>query len=123
MSRRCPRPAGSGRHSCSEVLAAIARRNSLFFGIRVRRFLDDRAQQCAIRLNPAANDLPLLAVPLLEAYGAAALVIGARQFQRLNEAVRAQLLQTRVVEIQVLKTPADLFARKRVVAEPGLSHA
>ena len=48
--------------------------------------------------------------------GTAAFVIGARQFQRLDQPLRAQCRQTCVVEIEVLEAPAHLFPGQRLLA-------
>src|SRR6516225_11764919 len=98
----------------SEVLAAIARRDALFLRVRQGRLLDDRTQQRTVGLHPVADHVPLLAVPLLEAHGAAAFMIRAGQLERLDETECAELFQARIVEIQMLEAPAHLLARERL---------
>src|SRR5262249_36075134 len=77
----------------------------------------------AIRVDPVADRVPLRAVPLLELHRAAALVVRARELDGLEQAERAQLLQARVVDVQVLEAPAHLFTGERALAELRLRDA
>src|SRR6266550_2412578 len=97
-------------------LAAVARSNVLFLGVRRSRLLDHRPHQLAIRLDPVGDHLPLVAVPLLELDRTTTFMVGAGHLQRLHESGGAQLLETGVADLQVLDAPAHLFARQRLLA-------
>src|SRR4030095_5739155 len=117
-----PLRAGAGLWSGRDALtrsafgAAVARRDVLFLGIRGRRLLDHGAHQIAIRSDPVGDDDPLGAVPLLEFDRAAAFMVQARHLERLHEACRAELLETRFGDGEVLEAPADLLAGQRLLA-------
>ena len=59
------------------LLGAVARRDALLLRVRGRRLLDDRPHERPVGRDPVGDDVPLLAVPLLEFDGAAALVVRA----------------------------------------------
>src|SRR5476651_454292 len=107
----------------SGFLAAITRGDALFGGVFFRRGFNDRPQQLAVGLHPVADQVPFGAVPLLEAHGTAAFVVRAGQLQRLHQAQGAQLFEARVVQFQMLKAPAYLFACKRLLAVLLLGNA
>src|SRR3989442_1569393 len=100
----------------SGFLAAVARSDVLFLGIRSRGLLDHRPHQFAIRLDPIGDHLPLVAVPLQELHRAASFVVHARHLERLHEARCAELLEACVADLQVLDAPADLLAGQRLLA-------
>src|SRR5579883_981619 len=102
---------------------AITDRDPLLLGVPRRRLLDDGAQELAIGLDPVAYPPELRAVPLHEAHGAAAFVVGARELDGLKQAHRAELLQAAFVDVDVLETPADLLTGQRLIAELGLGDA
>ena len=80
--------------------------------------VDQRQQQVAVRLHPAVgDDVPLLAVPLDDLASAAALVVLDGELERLLEADRADLLETRVVEVEMLEPPLGLLPVDRADAE------
>src|SRR3989440_10800978 len=97
-------------------LAAVARSNVLFLGVRRSRLLDHRPHQLAIRLDPVGNHLPLVAVPLLELDRTATFMVGASHLQRLHESGGAQLLEAGVADLKVLDAPAHLFTGQRLLA-------
>src|SRR5450755_4252203 len=108
------RPGAMGGLASS--LRAVARGDALLSRIFGRRGFHHVADQLSVRLNPAADDFPLLAVPLLELHRAAALVVQAGDFQRLDEALGPELLDALLVEVQVFESPANLFAGERLLS-------
>src|SRR6185295_10346097 len=93
---------GFGALSLHGIVGAIARRDALLLRVLRRVGLDLLAHQLAVGLHPVADGLPLIAVPLLEFRQARAFMIQARHLERRHQADRAQLLQTLVVDVQVL---------------------
>src|SRR5690348_14420338 len=81
-----------------------------------RRVLDQRLDHVVVRRVPVRRDVPVLAVPGLDAGGAGALVVGAAHLDRLELAFEAELLEAVGREIEVLETPAHLLAGHRLVA-------
>src|SRR4030095_16711921 len=67
-------------------LGAVALGDVVLLGVLRRALLDQRPHQLLVGLDPVADDLPLRPIPLLELYRATALVIGAGDLQRLDEA-------------------------------------
>src|ERR1700752_3184109 len=96
------------------LFRAIPGRDALLLGVLRRGGLDHGTHQALVRLDPVADPLPLLAVPLLELHLAAAFVVGAGHLERLHEAGSAQLLQALLVDVQVLEAPAHLLAGHRL---------
>src|SRR3954447_1163186 len=94
----------------SALLRAVARGDVLLLGVLLGRTLDHRIEDREVRLVVAGDDLPLLAVPLLDAGDIGALMILAAELQRLDHAVEAQLLDPLGSEIEVLEAPTHLFA-------------
>src|SRR6187431_1964986 len=78
-----PRPLFDDQCPSALFLGAVAQSDMLLGRILLGGGLDDRAEQRAVRRHPVADDVPLLAVPLLKFDGAAALVVRARQLQVL----------------------------------------
>ncbi len=95
----------------------------MFGGVFVRRFLDERPQELAIRFDPVRLHVPFLAVPLLKLHGARAFVIGARNVDRRQQAGRAQLRYPLIVEVEVLEAPLDLLPAERMFSEMILRDA
>src|SRR2546423_3153536 len=91
------------------LLAAVALRVpellALFDGGR----LDLGAHDVLHGLNPVRDDVPLLAVPLLDEERAAALVVLARDLDRVGEALHADLFEALLGQVQVLESPAHLL--------------
>src|SRR5205823_2928243 len=96
--------------SRSALLGAVARRDLLVRRVLGRLILDHRVEDRQIGLVVAGDGLPLLAVPLLDAGLVRALVILARELDRLHHAFEAQLLDALCGEAEVLEAPADLLA-------------
>src|SRR5262245_26706304 len=69
--------------------------------------------------DPVGDDVPLLAVPLLDEHGTVALVVLAGHLDRVREALHAELIEPRLREVQVLEAPAHLLAGERLVAVLG----
>ena len=126
------------RAACGAVLALIRwsrraclsspsqqSRGVIFFSFAYfgRAVFDHRLTSLLVRLDPVGDEVPLLAVPLLDArpaepsWSAQDTLIGAHQ------AVEAELLEPLVVEVQVLEAPAHLLAGHRLVAELALRGA
>src|SRR5215813_1504018 len=105
------------------LLGAVTRSDPLLLGVSGSRLFDQRPHDRLIRLDPVGDELPLFAVPLLELHGAASLVIHAGNFDRLEQAERAELFQSLFVDVQVLQPPANLLSRQRLLPELGLRGA
>src|SRR6266542_1083117 len=105
------------------LLGAVTRGDSLLLRVRGRRLLDHRPHDRLVRLDPLGDDVPFLAIPLLELDRAAPFVVRAGELDRLQQADGAELLQSLVVDVQVLQTPPHLLARQRLLAELGLRGA
>src|SRR6266568_1599708 len=78
--------------------------------------LDLRPDDVAHRRDPPRHDLPLLAVPLLDQQGSAALVVLAGDLDRVREALHAELVEPLLRQVEVLESPPDLLARQHLVA-------
>src|SRR6202158_3801754 len=98
------------------LLRTVARSDVLLLRVFRRRLLDHCAHELLVRLDPVGDHLPLVAVPLLELYRAAAFVIGAGHLRRLHEVVAAELLQSRVADLEVLDPPPHLLSGQRLLA-------
>ena len=59
----------------------------------------------------------------MDARLAGALVIEARGLQRQQNAIHAQRLDTRGIDVEIFRTPAHLFAGQGLLAVLGLRHA
>src|SRR5499426_3073658 len=98
------------------TVSALARCDALLLGVLPCRLLDHGAHERLIGGDPVGDHVPLLAVPLHELHRAAALVIEARDLERVHEPDGADLLQPGVVDPEVLDAPADLLAGERLLA-------
>src|SRR5688572_10502716 len=106
------------------LLRAVARRDSLFLRVLRRGGLDHGPHERLVGLDPVGDHVPLAAVPLQELHRAAALMVHARNLQRLHQTDRAELLQALIVDVQVLDAPAHLLAGDRLaLAEAPLRSA
>src|SRR5688572_16273278 len=101
----------------SAFLRAVARRDLLVRGVLGGRLLDHGIKDRTVSLVVVGDDLPRLAVPLMHAGFVGALMVLARQLDRLQHAFEAELLDAICRKIEVFKTPADLLARHRLIAE------
>src|SRR5712691_5403986 len=113
-------PAGSGGPqgpSLRSLLGAVTRRDPLLLGVGGRRLLDHRPHDRLIRLDPVGDQLTFRSVPLLKLDRAAPLVVLAGDLDRLQETGGAQLLQTLLVDVQVLQPPPHLLSGQRLLAE------
>src|SRR5919108_4932478 len=89
--------------SSSLLFRTVARRDALLLRVLRGRGLDHRAHDRLVGSDPVADHVPALAVPLQELDRAAALVVQARDLERLHQADRAELLQALLVDVQVLQ--------------------
>src|SRR5215813_2785858 len=108
---------GAAASTRSALLAAVARSDVVLLGVLHRALLDHRAHQRLVRLDPVADDLPAGTVPLLELHRSPRLVVGAGHLEGLDEARRPQLGEPGVIDLDVLQSPAHLFAGERLLAE------
>src|SRR6266849_6847030 len=107
LCRRAPR-----RHLFLAVALRVVELLALLDGGR----LDLRAHHVTHGLDPLGDDLPLLAVPLLDEHGAVALVVLAGNLDRPREALHAELVEPMFRQVEVLEPPPDLLAREHLVA-------
>src|SRR5437870_11381867 len=91
------------------LLAAVALRVAALLGLVDGGPLDLRADDVLHGLDPVRDDVPLLAVPLLDQDRAAALVVLARDLDRVREALHSDLLEALLGLVQVLEAPAHLL--------------
>src|SRR6267142_7131058 len=96
------------------LLAAVALRVAELLGLVGSGQFDLRAQHVLHGLDPVRDDVPLLAVPLLDEERAAALVVLARDLDRVGEALHADLFEALLGQVQVLEAPAHLLGRRRL---------
>src|SRR5262245_13670822 len=108
--RAAPCPALTSLLLLAAVALGVAERLGLVDGGR----LDLGAHDLLHRLHPVRDDVPLLAVPLLDQQGAAAFVVFAADLDRVGEALQPKLLQPLLREVEILETPADLLGARRL---------
>src|SRR5213592_3085875 len=96
------------------LLAAVALRVAELLGLVDGGRLDLRPHDVLHGLDPVRDDVPLLAVPLLHEDRPAALVVLARDLDRVREALHAKLFEPLVREVEVLEAPADLLAGRHL---------
>ena len=104
----------------SALRGAVARRDAVLRRVGGRRLLDHRAHDIADRLNPVADEVPLLAVPLLEEHRSIAFVVLAGDLDGQDEAAESELREALLGHIEVLEAPAYLRAGHPPVAVLGL---
>src|SRR6267378_2311024 len=88
------------------LLAAVALRVAELLGLVGSGQFDLRAQHVLHGLDPVRDDVPLLAVPLLDQDGAAALVVLAGDLDRVRETLHADLIEALLGQVEVLEAPA-----------------
>src|SRR5215471_19524578 len=93
---------------------AVAQGDVLLLRVLRRGLLDHRPHDRLVGGDPVADRVPFAAVPLQELHRAAALVVEARDPERLHQSGRTELLQALVVDVQVLERPAHLLAGDRL---------
>src|SRR5437588_12716783 len=99
------------------LLRAVAHRVAELLRLLDSRRLDLRPDHVAHRRDPVGDDVPLLAVPLLDQDGAAPLVVLAGDLDRMREILHPDLLEPLLSQVQVLEAPAHLLGGQRLVAE------
>src|SRR5262249_18861601 len=98
-------------------------RELLFSRVLGRRFLDHRSDHRIVGRDPIRREIPFLAVPGLDTAHSRALMVGARDFDRLQLVLEPELLQPFRSQIEVFEAPPDLLAGERLLAEPLLRGA
>src|SRR5205809_6794558 len=96
------------------LLAAVALRVAELLGLVDGGRLDLRADDVLHGLDAVRDDVPLLAVPLLDQDRGAALVVLARDLDRAREALHPDLLEALLGQVQVLEAPAQCVAVARL---------
>src|SRR2546428_9620543 len=91
------------------LLRAVAHRVVELLGLVDGRRLELRPHDVANRLDPVGDDVPLLAVPLLDERQPIALVVVAGHAERAHHSLHAQLLETLLRDIEVFEAPPDLL--------------
>src|SRR6516164_7783163 len=94
-----------------------AGRDVLFSRVFCRRVLDHGCDHVVVTDVPVGRDLPVLAVPGLDAPGARAFVVGARHLDRLEHVPETELLEAVGADVEILETPAHLLASHRLLTE------
>src|SRR5205807_3399651 len=110
------RSLGSVRHQA-------AGRDLLLGRVFCCSLLDHGRDQAVIAGVPVGRDLPVLAVPGLDACDARALVVGAGHLDRLQHTLESELLEAFRSQVEVFEAPPDLLASERLLAEPLLRGA
>src|SRR5215471_14957450 len=127
MATAWPPPSGQSDRNrsmpTSMSVRQAARVQLLVRRVLGRGVLDERLDHLVVGHVPVRSDLPVLAIPGLDAAGAGALVIGAGELDRLELALEAELLDAVRRDVEVLETPAHLLAGHRLVAEARLRGA
>src|SRR5712692_300300 len=88
-----------------------------------RGILDHGRYYAVVAGVPIRRDLPVLAVPGLDAAGARAFMVLARYFDGLQHAFEAELLDAIGGDVEVLEAQAHLLAGQRLLAEFFLGRA
>src|ERR687897_80744 len=104
--RGVPLPALTALLFLRAIALCVAELLALF---RRGRF-DLRPHDVAHGRDEIRDDVPLLAIPLLDEHGAVALVILARHLHGMREPLHPDLLESLVGQIQIFQAPAHLFA-------------
>src|SRR5262245_14182730 len=89
---------GAVAHGVSELLALLHRGR-----------LQLRTDDLAHRLDPLGDDIPLLAVPLLDQHRPVPLVVLAGDLHRVGKPLEPDLIQAGIREVEVLVAPAHLL--------------
>src|SRR4051794_5268016 len=117
-SRDWPLPPGGGfgwgsgaTVLISNRLPASHRRELLLRGVLLRGVVHHRAQQLVVGFIHVRRVAPLLAVPGVDARAMRAAVVLAGGLEGLHDALHAERLDARRVEVQVLRAPAHFLAR------------
>src|SRR5918994_7575516 len=82
-----------------------------------RRRLQLGPHDLAHGLDPVGDDVPLLAIPLLDHDRPIALVVLARHLDGSREALHAELLEPLLRDVEVLEAPPHLLAGRRLRLE------
>src|SRR6516225_6681895 len=120
--RKAPPTIASSRCSRS-VRQQAAGRDLLLGRILCRGLLDHGRDHAVVASVLVGRDLPVLAIPGLDAPHARTLVVGAGYLDRPQLALEAELFDAFGGEVEVLEAPAHLLAGERLLAEPLLRGA
>src|SRR5262249_34556728 len=83
-------------------------RDVLFSRVFCRRVLDHGCDHVVVTDVPVGRDLPVLAIPGLDAPGARAFVVGARHLDRLEHVLETELLEAVRAHVHIPETPPHL---------------
>src|SRR5262249_38921798 len=109
---------------CSRSVRQQAADRDLLLGrVLWRGLLDHGRDHAVVAGVPVGRDLPVLAIPGLDAPHARTLVVGTRHLDRPQLALEAELFDAFGGEVEVLEAPAHLLAGERLLAEPLLRGA
>src|SRR5262245_63488123 len=120
--RQAPPTLASSRCSRS-VRQQAAGRDLLLCRVLSRSLLDHGRDHAVVAGVPVGRDLPVLAVPGLDAPHTRALVVGAGHLDRLQHAFEAELLEPFRRQVEVFEAPPDLLPSQWLLAEPLLRGA
>src|SRR2546422_4612726 len=101
LTARSGRGVASATGAPSLLLRAVAHRIAELLRFLDGRRLDLRPDDVAHRRDPVGDDVPLLAVPLLDQHGSAALVVLAGDLDRMREVLHADLLEPLLGQVEV----------------------
>src|SRR5215472_10406368 len=118
-----PPPSNCDRERPKSVGHETPGRELLFSRVLCRRLLDHGRDHAVVAGVPVGRDLPVLAVPGLNAAQARALVISTGHFDRLQLVLEAELLEPLRSQVEVFESPSDLLAGHRLLTELLLRRA
>src|SRR5262249_5591464 len=110
-------------HRWRSVRQQAAGRDLLLGRVLGRGLLDHGRDHAVVAGIPVGRDLPVLAIPGLDASDARALVVGAGHLDRLQLVLEAKLLEPFRREVEVFEAPPDLLPSQWLLAEPLLRSA
>src|SRR5262249_55529505 len=109
--------------SSGSVRQQAAGRDLLLGRVLCRSLLDHGRDHAVVAGVPVGRNLPVLAIPGLDASDARALVVGAGHFDRLSHALESELLEAFRSQVEVFEAPPDLLAGQWLLAKPLLRGA
>src|SRR2546426_7970622 len=94
-----------------------AGRDVLLGGVLCRGLLDHGRNNGIVGRDPIRRDIPFFAIPGLDAARPRAFVISARDLDRLQLVLEAELLEPLRSQVEIFEAPSDLLAGQRLLAE------